>query len=336
MAQDSGTAPSLAEGLLSGKRLLRALRDERIFLKGTWDENRIKGAGYELTLADDWGAAHERPGSAVVVSATPDGPNRIPTFILDPGDTAIVASRERFCLDFDLTASIGPKFRWAAKGLQVLHGSTAHPGYGRTLKTSGWMKKADERLYMVVVNIGPERITLNAGDPLVYVQFAQVERLVPDEPIKNIGFEDLSRRFLQADGQGMSYYRTLNDLRVAVQTIEDRTQEAQAATRARISTLEALVHKTSSSVELVVVFGVFLISATIFGVVYVSIVEAVKSIPATATGDQLTLVRWLTFSFGALVAVTLTAVIVRLWSLTRPTSAAEGTTKTSQSQALTE
>jgi deoxycytidine triphosphate deaminase len=295
-----GSLGGLAEGrLLSGGELNTALNSGRVFVDGSWDRKRVKGAGYELTLADDW-VACPKPGGAEGMRVAKPGGDPISDFVLKPGETAIVASKEKFCLDFDISCLIGPKFRWAAEGLQLLHGAVAHPGYGmhKDPDTDVWSKKADERLYLVVINIGPRDIFLQSGKPIAYVQFFQVEKIVPADDIENVGFATLADRFMGPDSQGIRYYRAVRDL-----------SDQMAVTVKRLDVVEALVDRANTVIQLVVVFGVFLVTATLLGAVYTNVVDAVKSIPASATESQVVTVRWLTLGFGGLIVVALLGVI---------------------------
>lgn len=280
--------------LLSGSALRAALDEERIFRRGSWAPSNIKGAGYELRLAKDWVAYphSESDGGHRVLPAK--GP--VSQFRLEPGETAVIASAERFCLDFDITCSIGPKFRWAAEGLQVLHGSVAHPGYGRERNedTGDWVRSDDVRLYVVVVNIGPEAITLTAGKPMLYVQFTAVEFVEPQEAVKNIGFDVLTERYMSGGSRQAQFYSTVGNL-------TDRADGLDS----RLGLVEATVAKTSSLVELVVVFGVFLVAVTVLGVVYGGLTSTVGSMSASPAGWQLVAVIAMTVAFlGAATAVT--------------------------------
>lgn len=304
--------------LLSGRELKDALIAERIFLSGSWDRQFIKGAGYELRLADDWGAAPVAEGEDnFVVAKSGDGQKLPNPITLGPGDHAVVASHEKFCLDFNITCSISTKFRWAAKGLQVLHGGTAHPTYGRTHRIgSGWAKKPDERLYVVVVNVGPETIYLEPGKPLLYVQFHEIENIEPEEPIPNVGFEALVERF--ASSKQVPYYRTIRDVRADLDqhvkecaASNDATVERELQLRHAIDKVSAEVARASKGMELVVVFGVFLITTTIFGVLYSGIAGALSKFE-DPNSAQLWPMRVATFSYAAF---TLTALGAILWTL---------------------
>ncbi len=312
-------------GLLSGARLLRMLETEdKIFRSGSWDSAQIKGAGYELRLANDFLVHPDKPGSSTFKTFRPTGGDARTTtgFTLAPGDSAMISTEERFSLDFDISAMIGPKFRWSAKGLLVLHGSVAHPGYGREMKKGGWRVRDDERLYFVVANIGPGPILLKPGDPIAYIQFFEVEYVHPQKTIDNGGFDELITSLFEPDPSnrdgGLSYFKNVRDLQTDVTALREEVKESRAQVDGRLDVLGALVERTRSSAETVVVFGVFLVAVTILGVVLNSVVSAVNAIPPNATDFQISSVRWMTIAFGFLALGGVTAVIFAISRAMKP------------------
>lgn len=316
--------------MLSGGELLEALQSERLFLGHSWTPDSIKGAGYELRLASDWGAAPKSTQSLDFAVASADGAVTLSEVVLGPGDHAVVASIERFCLDFNITCSITTKFKWSARGLQVLHGGTAHPGYGWEVQNLEWVKKTDERLYVVVVNVGPEDIRIRAGDAFLYVQFHQVEKCEPPQPIPNVGFDRLVARF--ASHEQLPYYRALWDAKGELAPLQERVKDAvdrftrleektemnirqfRAETDASVSRLDLEVARTSKGMELVVVFGVFLITTTILGLVYQGIVNAVSTL-TDPNSSQVTLLRILTGAYAVLTLVALAGFLTAAYRL---------------------
>ncbi|WP_371788341.1 dCTP deaminase domain-containing protein [Streptomyces griseoaurantiacus] len=269
--------------LLSQQDLLAELtRSERIFRAGTWKPEQLLGAGYSVRLSDDLLVIPDSPGDSRYTAVK--GENVVPEFTLAPGDTALISTIERFSLDFDITATIGDRFGLAAKGLLVLHGSSVHPGYGRAEdpEDGTWHPKDDERLYFIVANVGPKNITMRKGDALAHLHFFDIDR-IPEGPVPNVGFEHLSTLFgagqHREDG-GLSYFRDVKDLRAELEAERARTEarlseltralaDNQAETTRQVTETQRDVNRVTDTSNMIVVFGVFLITTTLLGVVLV-------------------------------------------------------------------
>src|SRR5262245_5668743 len=176
--------------LLAGDQLLDALRSSNgIFREGSWDPNRVSGAGYELRMAGDLLVYPATPGDSEF-AVIEEGTTEVPSITINPGDSALLSTVERFTNSFDITGVIGPKFRWAARGLLLLHGMIVHPGYGRQVDKDGnWSTKQNERLYLIVVNAGPRSIEIKRDEPIAYAQFFKIDPPLKPSPVSNIGFD---------------------------------------------------------------------------------------------------------------------------------------------------
>lgn len=300
MTGPAGQYPGI---MLSGDDLLEALREDdesHILLKGTWSEAQIKGAAYDLRLAGNLLVYPKSPGSSEVVSVKADAEPRS-RITLDPGDTALVSTMERFCMDFDVSALLGPKFGWAAQGLLVLHGMIAHPGYGREIVNDTWVPKKDERLYFILVNVGPDKVAIKKGDAILSAQFFRVQRAKSPRAIDNFGFDHLTERLFGSGGDsgGLAYFRDVRDLRAEVADLRDG-----------VSDLDKTVERVRSVTDNVVVFGVYLVSATILGVVLVTLINLIESAPARISGLRVTLISALAglYAVAAVVGVVLVGI----------------------------
>ncbi len=275
--------------LLSGEPLMAALfAGERVFRNGSASPDRVRGAGYELRLAGDLLVVPKTPGDADF-RRYPAGA-RVEEIHLDPGDSALICSEERFCLDFDITCSIGPKFRWAARGLLMLQGVAAHPGYGRVFSDGAWLPKEDERLFLVVANIGPERIVIRRGDPIAYVQFFEVERPEAPKEVHNVGYDQLVHTFLAPAAGGLAYFKNVRDLKAQFESAEAARNEVTRRLETRLAAAETAAERAQNSTNNVVVFGVFLVSATLLGVVLATLIGIVVGLPAKVSNARAILV----------------------------------------------
>jgi deoxycytidine triphosphate deaminase len=315
------TARALTPGtLLAGERLLAALRTpDRIFREGSWEPKQLKGAGYELRLAGDLLVLPLKAGDPEY-RVIPKGGIIVDEITLAPGDSALISTQEKFSMDFDVTCLIGPKFRWSAKGLLVLQGMVAHPGYGRVQDARGqWIPKDDERLYLVIANIGPANINMRRGDPIAYVQFFDIEPLSERRAIPNLGFDYLAQVLFQADARGstggLAYFKNVRDLGLLVQKErqdrvggleqvvqlvgkegndraeavrnlqelidkhrEQRDQRLDVMNE-RVNVAISATDRVRSATDNVVVFGVFLVSATLLSFALTTLVGLVEKFP---------------------------------------------------------
>jgi len=251
----------------------------------------VKGAGYNLRLAKDLWVQPEEPGSlAVTVCREGARVARKTSITLDPGDTALVSTMERFHLDYEVSALIGPMFSRSALGLALFHGMVAHPGYGRAPELDECQAEPEtaqrgQRLYLIIANAGPNTITISPGESIAYVQFFRVAP-TPERPVGNLGFETLSELFLGPGkpGEGsLSYFRQAKDVAVRLARVEEDVA-------ARLARVEETAARARTSNETVVMFGVFLVAATLLGVVTNLLVETVKSWPADLAQWQTTFI----------------------------------------------
>jgi deoxycytidine triphosphate deaminase len=255
--------------LLSGQKLLDILREsDRIFSRDSWSQAQLKGSGYDLRLASDLLVIPPRPGDP--------GHKRFgrgqskSSFTLAPGDSAVISTKEECTFDWNISAIIGPKFGLASKGLLVLQGMAAHPGYGRERTEDGeWApKEHGERLFFIIVNVGPDYVTLQEGQDIAFLQIFEVEPPVEKKFVKNVGIEGLSDLFRTDDTSaygGLRYFRMVKDVDEKVDTIKADVDYAKNA-----------VNQVSNTSNMIVVFGVFLVSTTVLGFTLAILVNLIE------------------------------------------------------------
>lgn len=332
--RDIDDVPIIGDGapgrLLSGPSLTEALqRTDHVFRDGSWNPAQVRGAGYDLRLASDLLVVPAEPGGAdykVVDKNTPG----LTEFRLAPGDSALISTIEKLSMDFDIAATIGPKFRWSAKGLLVLHGSVAHPGYGRVQNPEDgqWVPKEDERLYFIVANIGPADIMMRAGDPIAYLQFFHAEEPEVRRATPNEGFETLRDRLFRPahddSGGGLAYFRDVKDLRQAL-TKEETDRDADWAEfkreterttedlKRQVTEAQTAVDRVNNATNMVVVFGVFLVAITLLGFALTTMVDLVEKLPKDISSGRVTIVAILVvvYAFSCIVGVAMVTRAVR-------------------------
>ncbi len=292
--------------LLAGSDL-REVLDHKVFVPGTWDPANVRGAGYDIRLSATGMIVPEGRNDDATRYFGPKNPRQLP-FILEPGQTAVVSSEERFCLDFDIAGNIGLKFSLAAQGLLVLTGMALDPGYGRQLDDNdAWVAMVDQRLHFVLANVGANPVALAPGrERIAFLQLFEIEPVTP-AAIPSLGWDALSESLFDPSTSdtvlpgGLAYFRNVKDLALKVNKLERDVQDASAS-----------VDKIDKASNYVVVFGVFLVATTILGLVLNALTEAIGRLPRDASSTQDFLV------YGATGAYTI-AVLSIVWLAVRRT-----------------
>lgn len=238
---------------------------------------------------------------------------------LEPGESAVVATEERFTLASDISVSLGPKWHPAASGLLALQGTAARPGFG----SQDWgYREGGEPLYVVVANIGPSTITLPVGEPIMYAQFFQVAQhsRMGDEVLRN-GFVDIyTNLFEHQDGRGgLLFFRQARDLEKKVSQLESSRDLELARVTSDLEVVRQGVASAKSTAENVVLFGVFLVTVTILGVVLTSLATVAKDLDDAGNLEK-----------AILAVVSSFFVAATVWVATRFVQSTKGTEKTSR------
>ena len=186
----------------------------------------------------------------------------------------------------------------------MLHGGAVHPGYGREKdpQSESWIPKADERLYFIVANVGPEDIYLRERDEIAYLQFFEVLPAEKREEIKNLGFEHLSRLFNadhDTEDGGMSYFRGVRDLRNEFSRDLREVRDDIGRLDADVKAMETSIDRVSNASNAIVVFGVFLVGVTILGVVLSTLIGQIENLPKHLGGGWLTAIVILAVLYSA-------------------------------------
>lgn len=83
------------------------------------------------------------------------------TFILEPRESVYVIGAEALEIGLNYVARIGQRTQNTLQGIQVLHGFQVDPGYRGPLVA-------------FVANMGPKPVKLNAGDPMLSLEFTRL------------------------------------------------------------------------------------------------------------------------------------------------------------------
>jgi hypothetical protein len=210
-----------------------------IFVGGTFSAKQLRGAAYDLRIRDD----DELETTGRIVDS----------FLhLAKGQRAVVESYEQLSMPWNLAGNIGVKARWSLRGLFVTQGLFIDPGFGWTEAENGECQADGARLRVMLTNMSDDPIVLRLGehgDPVLGVQFFDVDlpkeqRVISERP---------------ADPQGLAIFADMTELETRVERLSDAVEE---------------VDKSTSQV---VLFGVFLVTATLLGAFVAAILAVVGS-----------------------------------------------------------
>lgn len=237
--------------ILGGSSIRAALEGGDIFRTGTWDVNAIKESSYNLRVASD--------GMMVDGKFYPPG-EKFPdvTIEIKSGAIAILSTVERFCMPATLVGHQGIRFDYAVRGLTGLMGIQVDPLYG--------CEHEDERLYLRFINVGGQDIYIQPGEAVFNIEFQKVDGDLVRNPRRLMWdrIVDLVQRQPHSD---WSY-----------------------ATRIKID-IESEMEKVRRGPEAVVMFGIFLVAATLLGVM-VTLLLSFKDTPAASVPSWVTGWGW--------------------------------------------
>jgi len=243
-----------------------------IFEDGSWDEDCIRSAAYDLRIAPDYLIA---PDGRRYWPDDPDGPSacRVP-FWLKEGEVAFVSTVEKIRMPPDMVGNIAQKFSVAREGILVQGGLLVDPGYGMVCDAGGgWVpKRPGERLHFQLANIGDKPFRIIPGKTSIAgIQFLTLggELTAKDgESVETPNSDDLlDELFGQGDTDPLAplaFFSRTGDLPEKVEGLEkDAVQQ------------RAVLDSTRRSTEQLLVFGVFLVSITLFTVAVAALIDAI-------------------------------------------------------------
>lgn len=287
--------------VLAGREIERRVRageecGGQIFRPGSWDPAGIRPAAYDLRIAADF---------LILPDGTRYGPNsrddrqlRRAPFYIEPEEVAFVSTVEEFCMPFDLAGNIAPRFRTAMEGILVMGGMLVDPGY-------------HGRLHFQLANIGDEPYRIEPGRTSVSaMQILRVKGARKKAAIVVRGSDDLLEELFEPDASEplppLTFFSKVKGLATRLDTHE------VAIDQQRIK-----LDSTSRSMDQLLVFGVFLVSITLFTVAIGVLIDAIAGGAIEDAGDTVAAAE-LTLP-GLAVAVVLLAVVgTACWLMMRP------------------
>lgn len=247
--------------MILGKDAIRErLNNGEVFMDGTWVEESIKEASYALRVASDGlllGGKRYKPGEGPI-----EGPIEI-----NPGEIAILSTKERLNMPGDLVGKLGIRFDFATQGLTGLMGIQVDPYFG--------LGRKDERLYIRVVNLGNETVPIKPGDDVFTFELHKVEGNVPVPSTPRIPMWHRLQEILA--GQSNISWSFVTRVQ---HNVEDTQQQVRSAREEIRDYLQPLV-----------IFGIFLVAVTILGVA-LSVILSVRNTPEIVVPGWVTNWGW--------------------------------------------
>jgi hypothetical protein len=278
-------------GVLGGEKISSRLQE--IFGE-TGDPDAIRAAKYYLTLGEDllilpngdrvWGKGN---------------PRRRRSFTLNPGDTALVSTKERLSVPLDLAGIFGPTFALSNGGIFFFGGMLVDPGFG--CGRDGKVGPKDPLpLTFYLANVGASSIQLKPGeDHIASISFLPVEgSAVPPTP-----------RYLRpTDPKAKSPSDRMREEREEIFLSKEPPGRALGLV-SEVTEIGKSLDKLEASVNQVVLFGVILLATTLVAIMTTLALDKDPGAPSFKSMD------WLETSATVGVVVVEIAILVGLFYL---------------------
>jgi deoxycytidine triphosphate deaminase len=233
-------------GVLSKEEIKK--RKDEIFESG-FEEKCLDIAAYNLRLNDH----NMMIGGKKYDTNNPYDYRENEGFIKLPSrKISMLSTQEKLKLPNDLCARVGITFSWSMKGLIPLFGPQVDPCF-------------NDYFYAIVYNLTGEDIKLNKGDSILKMEFLTIEGDINIPPFPH-GFPKIESEMTEKDSVG----DLLHEAKKINEKIDKLTTDVQinnAKMTTDIQTNNAKIELVESGYQNLVLFGIFLISASIFGVV---------------------------------------------------------------------
>ncbi|HEU5253427.1 MAG TPA: hypothetical protein VFU16_08915 [Solirubrobacterales bacterium] len=286
--------------VLGRKEIKRRLKQgdrgcEEIFRGETWDKDCLRSAAYDLRIAKTY--LITPGGTRYWPKGGPGHCKMTAPFELKPGEVAFVSTVEKLVMPADLVGNIAPRFRRALEGILVMGGMLVDPGY-------------TGRLHFQLANVGNKPFTITPGRTSVAaIQFLPVFEASSDldrVPSSKHLLKQLFREEVKTEPlEQLAYFSGVKDLKDEVKKLNKRIDDQEIALSS--------MHR---STEQLVVFGVFLVVITLFGIAIAALINSlsdgsVEEAKDTAAAD-------LTLTSVGLAILFLTLVGVVCWLMMQP------------------
>jgi len=256
--------------MVGQKDLLEMIERGEIFQPGTWEPKNVRGAAYDLRVAEDFLVVPDKR-EAIGYKRYKKGEKRETRIVLEPGDVAFVSSQEKIHMPWTLAGNIGIKFGLARNGVLILTGLIVDPGFGMEKRNNSWVPREDERIHFLFANLGLEPVKLSPGETkIASLQFFRVPE--PPEKMKvpvESGKDMYEEFFLSEQQHGLVFVKQAQHAIDQVKSLNKR-----------IDTIE-------KGTTQIVMFGVYLLCASIVAGAGAFILSILSSEKCLAGVDEL-------------------------------------------------
>jgi len=228
--------------VLGGKEIERRIKE--IFEEGTYSQSSIDSAAYNLRLDDE---------ELVISGQTYHRDNKYPyaasqgRIILPARKISIISTIEKFTMPQDLVGRCGLTFTWTKEGLVPLFGPQIDPGYRG-------------KFYAVVYNISSKEIALAKGEPILKMELHEVENVIVSTP-RQYSIFDLPA--------GITAEEFISDLGKKIDALEKENKDIKQT----LIQEKAKLEEALTGYRYLTTFGLFLIAASILGIVLTSLLS---------------------------------------------------------------
>ena len=170
-------------------------------------------------------------------------------------------------MPWNLSGTIGPKFSLTARGILILTGTLVDPGYGLIKAETGeWVPKEDQRVHFLLANVGSDAVVFTPGKQrIAAIQFFKVAEPQRKIEVPSVGFEGIERDYFdtktRADA-GLVFFRNMADVQHQVSDFRRRIEQSDQ----QIGQFNQRLSSVESGSNQILMFGVYLLCATILGV----------------------------------------------------------------------
>lgn len=213
-------------------------RAAEIFMNGSFSKSCLRGARYDLRIHD----SPEIETTGEVSSST---------LKLKKGERAVVETHEELAMPWSLAGNIGVKAQWSLKGLFVTQGLFVDPGFGWRGQGLACRPRG-ARLKLMLTNMGDVPIWIklgSQGEPVIGIQFLPVA-----EPKQRDAIPERS-----VSPQGLAIFSDMSRIEQEMRSVRETSERVDRST------------------SQVVIFGVFLVTATLLGALIAFILALASS-----------------------------------------------------------
>jgi deoxycytidine triphosphate deaminase len=262
-------------------------RSDEIF-SANYDPNQVQPAAYELRPSN----TEAKIGDTVYTmneEALHEGENTEQNALLKlpARRISVISTKEKLSIPDDLCARIGIRLKYSRQGLISMFGPQIDPGY-------------DGRFYAVIYNASGEPVEIPQNEAVFKMEIQQVEgSKINDvhrssiEHITDLNLEDLD------DG--------ITDLTDVRDELRGDTNKTIEEVWNEVNDAQNTIKEIKGGYRQIVLFGVFLLATSVFGVVYSIIFTSVQE-----SGFQLG-INYGTIFTGLFLVGWLLAIVMLLW-----------------------